>query len=153
MNKSKIPAILFLILTVLCCLVIWSFSFDNAESSGAESDRVGEITSEAVEKVSGAKVTFEPFVIRKTAHFVEFAVLGVLLYMTFHYFGIRKIKTNYAIGVSVSFAVAAIDEFLQLFSEGRSAQMGDVLLDVIGSMFAFSICVCIYFLSTMRRIN
>lgn len=151
MNKSKIPAVIFLILTVLWCSVIWSFSLKNAERSKNESNRVGELISETVERVFGEKVTLIPIVIRKAAHFAEFAVLGALLYMTVHYFGIRRVKTSYAIVAPASLAVAATDEFLQLFSEGRSAQISDVLLDVTGAMFALSVCVCIYCIAKDKR--
>ena len=76
------------------------------------------------------------FVIRKMAHFVEFAFLGVLLFFTFRSFG-RKIVLP-ALGTGL--AVSSADEILQLSSEGRSGQVSDVFLDFSGVLFGIVLC-------------
>ncbi|MBQ7822438.1 MAG: VanZ family protein [Clostridia bacterium] len=151
MKYSRQAAAVFLVLTVLWSCVIWSFSLDNAEQSAAESNRVSGFLSEIVEKVLGEQVELTQHTVRKTAHFAEFAVLGTLLFMTVYLFGVKRVNKMYFIGLPASTAVASIDECLQLFSDGRSAQISDVLLDLTGAMFAFSVCVIIIRLTVRLR--
>lgn len=72
--------------------------------------------------------------VRKTAHFAEFSVLGALLWG-----GMRSWKLKKPLWVSaeafLSLFLPFLDETLQLFTEGRSAQVDDVWLDVAGVCF------------------
>lgn len=78
---------------------------------------------------------FNEGTIRKLAHFVEFSFLGFFLSATVHaYSGFKNqiFKILFFI-----LAVPVADEFLQYFSEGRSSQVRDVLLDFSGGLFGF----------------
>lgn len=77
-------------------------------------------------------IDFELFhtFIRKCAHFCEYAVLGGLALLSFGY---RKR------GLGISILVACLDETLQLFIEGRSGQISDVLIDSTGIICGFFI--------------
>lgn len=70
--------------------------------------------------------------IRKLAHFCEFAVLAWLWCQTFAYFHVGNRTAN---GYVLLFCLltAVIDEYIQLFSLGRSSQVSDVLLDFSGA--------------------
>jgi VanZ family protein len=61
-------------------------------------------------------------VLRKLAHFVEFAVLGALL--------ARALAEPYAFLASVGYAV--LDEVHQSFVPGRAGTPRDVVIDVLG---------------------
>lgn len=76
--------------------------------------------------------------IRETAHFVEFAVLGVMLGLA-----IQRKWLAIAIGVGV----ALCDETLQLFVEGRTFQVLDLGLDAIG------IIIGVILISSLWRIR
>ena len=78
---------------------------------------------------------FNEATIRKLAHFVEFAFLGFFLSATVHaYSGFKNqiFKILFFI-----LAVPVADESLQYFSDGRSSQVRDVLIDFSGGLFGF----------------
>lgn len=124
-------------------MFIWSFSSKNATESTADSDGVVEIVNDVIEKVTGKKVDVGSNPVRKLAHFFEFSVLGVLLFMTVHYFGAKSIPHRYAFGFGGGLFVSLTDECLQLFYEGRSAQVTDVLLDMSGVIAGFTVSLLV----------
>lgn len=72
-------------------------------------------------------------VVRKTAHFVEYAALGFVLVAW-----LRHTKTIgskcYWLTPLMGFLFAASDEFHQTFVPGRSGQLSDVMLDWCGCL-------------------
>ena len=112
---------IFLALTVLWLCVIWGHSMMPAENSGNESNFLSEWLMQYLPWMND-------FVIRKVAHFVEYAVLGGLLFGAFPQRGrIAVIESVFA-----GFLAAFLDETIQLFSPGRSGQISDVWLDLAG---------------------
>ena len=86
------------------------------------------------------------FLIRKLAHFSEFALLGLCLCGTAYGFAlIRPVLCAACAGA----LAAGADEFIQRFVEGRSSQFTDVMLDTAGVLFG----LCLYLLlrHIMRR--
>ena len=72
--------------------------------------------------------------IRKLAHFLEFAILGVILCNVYVAFGVsHRTATGYILFLGL--AVAVSDEYIQLHSPGRSALVTDVILDFSGVFF------------------
>lgn len=69
--------------------------------------------------------------IRKLAHFCEFALLGWCMCRTFASFHVSNRASNGYI-LFLCLLVAAVDEYIQLFSPGRSSRVTDVLLDFSG---------------------
>ncbi len=82
------------------------------------------------------------FIIRKSAHFTEYAILGVLLCLEFANF-VKGILRRLINPVMAGFTVAFIDETIQLFVEGRSGQISDVWLDVAGATLGIIITLAI----------
>jgi len=117
--------VLFLLLWI--CF-IWSNSLQSAESSDASSDSVVHLV-EPVLTAAGVPAEDHSFLVRKGAHFTEFAVLGVLCCLCF-VGPPRWKKLMYALAVCA--AVAAADEGIQIFSEGRSSSLRDVGIDILG---------------------
>ncbi len=70
--------------------------------------------------------------LRKLAHFTEFAILAWLYCRTFAAFSVGKWT---AAGYIFFFCLltAVSDEYIQIFSPGRSSAMNDILLDFAGS--------------------
>lgn len=70
--------------------------------------------------------------IRKLAHFCEFAVLAWIWCRIFVCFHVSNRTSN---GYILLFCLltAVIDEYIQMFSLGRSSQVSDVLLDFSGA--------------------
>ena len=69
-------------------------------------------------------------VLRKLAHLTEYAWLGIALYSAFRVF---RISHGGKCTLVISFLVASVDECIQLFSPGRSAEFKDVLIDTTGA--------------------
>ena len=82
------------------------------------------------------------FIVRKTAHFTEYAVMGFLWYLY-----LANKKYNILISISATSLYACTDEFHQLFVAGRSGQIRDILIDTCGGSFGVLIAfifLCIY---------
>lgn len=69
--------------------------------------------------------------IRKCAHASEYAVLGILLMLTWNSY-IPDAKRGRLIMFAVGVLYATSDEFHQLFVPGRSGRLTDVLIDSAG---------------------
>ena len=127
-----------LCLTLLICnlLFIWGNSLLPGEISGMISDCVKTFL-EAVLPSSGQEDTSGGVLVRKLAHFTEFAALGMLLSWLF---AMLKKKRHYPFLFGT--AAACIDETIQLFVPDRGPSIRDVCIDscgVLTGMVLFSI--------------
>ncbi len=130
-------------------VMIFSFSAQNGEKSGGLSTLVSEMCAEFLNIITGKNWT-DTFVksladyfenpIRKLAHFAEYAVMGVLVYLLWRQWMERGRKLYILIIVWV-FVSAAMDELHQLFVPDRCGNFGDVLLDTCGGMFGMGILI------------
>ena len=80
------------------------------------------------------------FLVRKTAHFTEYAILGALFYLNLIQF--PKLNSHIKkllLPILFSFLYACTDELHQIFVPGRSAQFRDVLIDTLGASFGATI--------------
>jgi VanZ family protein len=74
-------------------------------------------------------------VVRKTAHLVEYAILGALWFHAFTRSGTaRPAAAGLALGLSVAWAM--IDEGHQALLPSRTGSVGDVLIDAVGALAA-----------------
>lgn len=140
MNRKKLVAIrtILIILTVAVMAVIFILSADNADESNAKSEVFSdslvykildsfELTDDQIVEVIHICVV----IVRKTAHFAEYAVLGFLLASVFTSFYLKPkltVPTSFLIGT----LYAVSDEIHQYFVPGRSCQFSDMLLDSSG---------------------
>lgn len=154
MRRSKVDrevkrrasqSILYPFLMIAWIILIFCFSFQPAADSSEVSSGLLRVVLDTLlpgvmENLSAEQQDMLHFLVRKCAHFSEFAVLGMLSALTVSQFNIQP-KHWYALGVCV--LVACVDEMIQLFSSGRSAQVADVLLDSVGAfvglMFVFRV--------------
>lgn len=74
---------------------------------------------------------FANFMIRKSAHMTEYAILAALL--LFSFLKNRK-KHPYLLNLLSCLIYASSDEFHQLFVTGRSGRAVDVLIDMTGAL-------------------
>ena len=73
--------------------------------------------------------------IRKLAHMCEYAVLGILVYLSFK----DSNRSWFYIAWIICILYASSDEFHQLFVKGRSGEIRDVLIDSIGAFLGIVI--------------
>lgn len=110
---------------ILVCLgFIWGNSFLPAEVSGAMSGFVTKVFGGSLPE----NAALSESIVRKLAHGLEYAALGAGM-AVYAYETIGKRLP--LIGFSGLLA-AVIDETIQLFSAGRSSQIGDVWIDFGG---------------------
>lgn len=116
--KNKLKTVLF----VIWILFIWSRSMRTAAQSSVESVTTTSIVNYLM-MIFGATLT--EHIVRKAAHFVEFALLGFL--------GISAIN-RFSVTAAICLTVGSIDEIIQRFFPGRSCQFSDVVLDFVGAL-------------------
>ena len=82
--------------------------------------------------------------VRKLAHFSEFTVIGGLLTSCAYSFDRFKPYRYIFAVLFTGLFTAVIDEFIQLFSDGRSGEIVDVLLDFSGVVTGTLIMLLFY---------
>lgn len=108
--------------------------------SGASAEESSQMSNSLIQKIlSFTGLNISPFVIRKTAHFCEFAGLSLLLSNAI--FSTKELKTSSIIAFVCTSLYAVTDEIHQLFSDGRACQIRDMLIDsfgaLLGALFAY----------------
>ncbi len=132
----------YLVLTIIWIIVIFLFSSQSGSTSSDTSHGFVNSLVNIYEKVSGKDVDNELIVkklnhpVRKTAHFVEFFILGVLVFLFINTFDINK---KIIISILFCFIIACCDEFHQMFSINRGPGVIDVLIDTFGGVTAIVI--------------
>lgn len=151
LRPLSIVAILCVALLMMANMIlIFSFSAENREESGDRSravttaiarlldpsfdDMTDAEQTVAVERIHG--------VVRKAAHFLEFALLGFLsagLLLLLRHFWWPRLTHLQAWLIPAAFCLlyAASDEIHQLFTE-RGARVGDVAIDFCGAVFGIA---------------
>ena len=124
-----------LLLTLLLLAFIWGHSFMPGEMSSMESEWVLTLVRPVVEALrrglSHMGYDFDQsFLVRKLAHFLEYALLGVLSYILF----LRPDgRGRCFLPMALCLAAAGIDEGIQRFSLNRGPALRDVMLDFCGA--------------------
>lgn len=165
MFKNK-KIIIFLILTLLWCGVIFFMSsMNNSESNGKSKMIIYKIITNTVEVTNKLGLTNKhpsdekinevimllnkP--LRKACHATEYFILVVLLLLVLKYCGLSG-KKIFLIAISLCFLYACSDEFHQSFISGRTAQFSDSLIDTSGALIGCSIYGIIYKLRKKKNI-
>ena len=118
--------IVSVILVVISIGIIIGFTLQTADESSISSGRITAIIA-AIFHIDDTQ-TLE-HIVRKLAHFSEYAVFGIALTWMFR---VWKIKKWYMIPVFI--CLACCDEFIQRFVPGRGASVIDVLIDCAGAV-------------------
>ena len=136
------------ILIILCMTFIFSLSADSGEASEKKSDSVivkftetilhRKLTDEEKEKYIEKTVVL----VRKSAHFTLYFILGLLIISFLKEFGLSKKSIIISIIVVLLYAVS--DEIHQTFIPGRSGEVLDVLIDTIGGSLSTVLYYLIY---------
>ena len=140
------------VITGLYIGFIWTHSMMDAKASAGESLYVLELLTSFLKSI-GISAQLTDHVVRKSAHFCEFALLGCLTMWCGYFVKKNIVKLLMPVGFVCLFA-AVIDEYIQLFSEGRSCEVKDVLLDFTGSIFGaafFTIIIIVVLLIKKRK--
>ena len=141
----KIFIIILSICAVLWLAFIFSNSLDNGSASTEKSSIVTEIVNAAVHFLGYDGDISHKFV-RKFAHFSEFFVLSALISADISAIFYSRLHRNpyflllcSAASVPSCAIFACCDETIQLFSDGRAAQLTDVLIDSSGGLCGYAL--------------
>ena len=133
---------LFALLLCLNLIFIWG----NSLMPGPVSSEVSRCVGELVEQIFQLPVNESEGghgLLRKLAHFSEFACLGLLLCRQLTAAG-RKGKDRAALTLLGGLATACIDETIQIFTAGRASSLIDVWIDTCGTMVGMMILILGY---------
>lgn len=100
---------------VIWCVVIFSFS----------SMQVG----------SASEFYWKDFVVKKTAHLIEYGILATLIYRALINNNFSKNKAA-MLAILLCFIYGLTDEFHQSFTPGRGPKFTDALIDTFGATIA-----------------
>lgn len=143
--KRKITCVVLTILTLMTLAFIISNSIKPAEQSVEQSDAVTDVIQGVVDTVvpsNPPKVSSS--LVRKLAHFSEFALLGFFALLTYCAYTDKKI---FVFLVPVFTLLSAIcDEIVQNFSDGRGPEALDVLIDFGGAITGILVALGVFVL-------
>ena len=126
-KKNLILKVVFTSLSVLVISFIFGNSLLDASASTVQSTGVREFINSILSDF-GFEFEFTENFVRKCAHLAEYFVLAVSLFITYVLY-IKKHLSVLIATLSTGLVIACIDETIQLFSDGRSSQISDVILD------------------------
>lgn len=146
MHKERIKTTICWILVVICMAVIFWLSSRTAVQSMEQSSAV----LQWLINLFGDNF-FTDFIVRKSAHCLEFTGLCLLFNIALQQTAGHK---KPILSIILTSAYAATDEFHQLFVEGRSCQFADWIIDSCGAVLGtigFLILFCIVNLILQKK--
>lgn len=160
LKKKLVITVLLGILLILLYAIIFQFSAQNGETSGSLSQGItksivtfifqlggGQMTEQYIEGISSSGEV----ILRKLAHFSEYAIMGILT-LGILYCYLQK-KKAYLISVIWVLLSAILDEWHQYYVPGRWASVFDVMIDTIGGMAGVALCVVFIRMIDQKKIK
>ncbi len=150
--KSKVCKIVTFLPVVIWMIVIFWFSSKDATASSVQSDVIVAFLRDLFQDnqrvwtrlVSEGIINITNMV-RKLAHFTEYAILGFLLLWSFRHY--RKGFPHYlAVSTVIGVLYAISDELHQIFVPGRACRFTDVCIDSAGVLFGFAVFALVVWL-------
>lgn len=123
----KIIKIIKIIILVLWMIVIFLLSNQTGSESTVLSD--GVISSTICKFVSNCNPDVYSFIVRKTAHFIMYLILGIFSVMNF-----KNTKEGCINALILCITYAFFDEIHQMFVGNRSGEVRDIIIDTFGAL-------------------
>lgn len=138
MKKKKIIRMVLLVLIVIWAFFVFHMSHQQGSESSGASQKITSLFFKAEKQIE----KLEP-IIRKIAHFSEYAIGGALfisLFLTYEWTHKKQMIISILIGVWY----AILDEIHQLFVPERSGNIIDVGIDSLGIIFGVCFIMLLY---------
>ncbi|MBQ4516711.1 MAG: VanZ family protein [Clostridia bacterium] len=134
MLKKYSRIIIFALCVVLTLAYIFSNSLKSQEKSNDTSTKITEQIKPIIDPKNKIPTKELNHKLRKTAHCIEFGVLGIFLALLFD--SIKKCfdKTDIFAPLMFALSAAVTDEYIQTFND-RGSQVEDILIDFSGAIF------------------
>jgi len=138
-----IKKIVLWILVILTCAMIFNFSSKEGNNSYEQSEAVTKKVENVVTQITDKESSYANFervhkFVRKQGHFIEFAILGIFVFLLVRCYDF-SMKKSLIIALLFVLFYAATDEIHQLFVEGRTGRVKDVFIDFFGSVIGIGI--------------
>ncbi len=144
-NKGK--RILHIAITIAIMVFIFVQSALSADLSMQESN--------AIVKWLASFLHVQPetlsFIVRKCAHFLEYLVLGISTLVSVRDLSRWSSGKSAITALLISAAYAATDELHQMFVQGRSCEVRDILIDSLGALAGILIACLVSFLRSKKK--
>ena len=158
MKKRVVAAVVCWVLTISWMAFIFAMSSQNSETSAEISGSVTEAIVSVVtpeydalpEEEQKALVADWHGVVRKGAHFCEYAVLGALLLCSLS-LSLTRRKLAVSLALPMAAMYAASDEWHQAFVGGRGPSVADVGIDTLGALLGILVVLFVLLLRRRRR--
>ncbi len=142
-------------LTTYAPLLVWLgviFLLSSSEGSATNTSRIiGPLLHFFFPDISPERQAFVHFLVRKTAHFTEYAILVLLSARALIRFGFKSTQwATWLLPLALVGIIAGIDELNQSRESSRTGSVSDVLLDLSGGLVA-SICGLLVSRAIVRR--
>ena len=141
---KKYLKIINIVLLVICMISIFLLSNEDRKTSTIRSidttkKIVSVVSSDKVSDTTSTKIAKDYFnEVRKSAHFIEYLCLGILVINVIKDY--KKISYKWIIICILFFLLYSIsDEVHQIYVPGRSCEVRDVLIDTSGSIIGIMI--------------
>ena len=145
---KKVRAAIYWLLLVIWIVIIYAFSSQNG---GVSSGISGRVTDVIIKILKPGKIEYVydtvHYIVRKGAHFTEYAILGVLWSLALFQLPFVR-RHSFWIAFVACVACAVFDEFHQSFVPGRVSAVKDVMIDSSGALFGiivFGLITCLVF--------
>lgn len=140
--KNKTKSIIFAILIIINCVIIFYFSHQVADDSSMQSSRIVNLICNMIPVLRNYEEILT-IIVRKTAHFSIYAMLGLLTTNFMLTIENKRMYKIVLIPLVFCFIYAITDEIHQLFIPGRSGKIGDVLIDTLGAIVGIFLVVAV----------
>lgn len=152
-RQTRTKRILRFIPMIVVMALIFYFSAKPGDESAKQSNFIVEAIARLVEgaahyEIPANAVIMMSLIVRKAAHFTEYAILGWAVMFALYFF-ISHFKASLILPILISVLYAASDEFHQYFVPGRVGTWKDVLIDSCGAITG----IVIYYLVWLKLVN
>ncbi len=141
LNQDKLKKIISVFLLIGWCFLIFSLSNRNGTLSTNDSDLIINLLGNLGVYLKNSLHLNITLIIRKLAHIFLYFILYLLIFNVMWQF---KIKKQFLFSFIFCFLYAISDEIHQMFILNRSAEVLDVLIDMIGVIFQMIILYGIF---------
>lgn len=148
-TRTKPRLTVCITLLVAWLAVIWGNSMTPGQVSGQLSGWASELIGKILPFLS-PESEYGHLLVRKIAHFSEFAVLGFLLGWLFAMVAEKK-PLRFLLPLGCGMSAAVIDECIQIFSPGRVCSFWDMCIDWSGVLTGIGFMTLLCLVLTKKK--
>lgn len=158
-NKSRTVCYVLLLgwMTFIFCMSAQTASESSELSGGIVSKLIAVFLNQFDSLSSSSQATITNIItviVRKSAHFIEYFILGILSFLAARFYHKYKYKTKVIYSLAICVLYAMSDEIHQYFVPGRACRITDVCIDAAGSATAVALLATIlYFKKDTNRVK